>query len=512
MTNVHSILRSLIIYAVCIPLAVFLGYLLSNPLDPSSFVTLAAMLVVLCAPLLIRFHYPLMLLSWNMLAVLFFLPGRPQVWFATIAISFAISFTQRILNKEVRAISVPQLSRPILAICLVVVATGAMTGGFGMRALGGESYGGKRYFFIFLAILGYFALTSYRIPRERAGLYIGLFFLGGITAAIGDLYPGLGGAFPYIFFVFPPSDMAGGFALGITRFGGMAMASAGIFGYMMAKYGIRGIFYSGKPWRLAAFVFFSGLALFGGYRSVLLNFFAVFVLQFFLEGLHRTKLMPAMVLAVAMVGLLTLPFTAKLPPTVQRALAFLPIPLDPVVQQSADGSSEWRLRMWKAVLPQVPEHLLLGKGLGMTSQDFSYAVQYGSLGAFEEQWEAALSGDYHNGPLSVVIPFGIWGLIAFVWFLAASLRALYRNYRYGDPTLRTVNTFLLAMFIVRMLMFWVVVGGFYLDLLYFLGLLGLGVSLNGGVACPMPAPVPAESSINRLPSVLSRQRPVFSRS
>ena len=37
MTNVHSILRSLIIYVVCIPLAVFLGYSLSDPLNRGSF-------------------------------------------------------------------------------------------------------------------------------------------------------------------------------------------------------------------------------------------------------------------------------------------------------------------------------------------------------------------------------------------------------------------------------------------------------------------------------------------
>src|SRR6267143_3518628 len=99
MTNVDSILRSLTIYAICIPLAVFVGYQLPSVfLDRGSFVTVTVVLSLLCLPLLIRFHHPLMLLSWNMGAVLFFLNGRPQVWFATIAISFAISFTQRILN------------------------------------------------------------------------------------------------------------------------------------------------------------------------------------------------------------------------------------------------------------------------------------------------------------------------------------------------------------------------------------------------------------------------------
>jgi hypothetical protein len=513
MSNVHSILRSLIIYVVCIPLAVFLGYLLSDPLDRTSFVTVTGVLAVLCAPLLIRFHYPLMLLSWNMGAVLFFLPGHPQLCFATIAISFAISFTQRILNKEVQAISVPRLMWPILAIGVVVIVTAMLTGGLGMRAFGGQVFGGKRYFLIFLAIIGYFALTAHQIPRERVGQCLALFFFGQLTYVFGDLFPVLAPSFPVLFWVFPPSNLEGDFVVGITRLGGVGLASAGFFAYMMAKYGIRGIFNIGKPWRAIAFVSFSALSLLGGFRSVLIGFFAIFVLQFFLEGLHRTKLLPTMVLVLTMTGALVLPFAAKLPFTIQRALAFLPIPVDPMVRLSTESSIDWRLRMWKALLPQVPQYLLLGKGLAMSQEDFSIAEQVTSdaRALSEDQWGAALAGDYHNGPLSLVIPFGAWGLIAWVWFLAASLRVLYRNYRYGDPALLSINTFLLASFVVRMLMFWLIVGGFYQDFISYIGLLGLGVSLNGGVASPAAAVVPAESPVNQLPTVLSRQRPVFIR-
>jgi len=52
-----------------------------------------------------------MLLIWNTSAVAFFIPGRPQLWLAAIALSFAISFTQRILNKDMHMIRVPQLAR-----------------------------------------------------------------------------------------------------------------------------------------------------------------------------------------------------------------------------------------------------------------------------------------------------------------------------------------------------------------------------------------------------------------
>jgi len=504
----------LIIYAVCVPLAVFLGYLLSDPLDKQSFVLVTAVLMLLCVPLLIRFHHPLMLLSWNMGAVLFFLPGQPAVWFATIAISFAISFTQRILNKEMRSISVPQLTWPLIAIATVVLATAVLTGGFGMRAFGGASYGGRRYFLIFIAILGYFALVAHRISREQAGLSIALFFLGGAPSFIGDLFPILGPVCPFLFWVFPPySNISMDFAWGITRFTGVAASSAVIFAFMMARYGIRGMFLSGKPWRLLTFVSLTSLALYGGFRSVLINILAIFAIQFFLEGLHRTRLMPIMALTVTLIGAGTLSFATKLPPPFQRAMAFLPIPIDPAVRLDAEGSSEWRLRLWKAVLPQVPEYLLLGKGLAMTHEEYRLSEGYAwdAAALSEDQWGAALAGDYHNGPLSVIITFGIWGMIAWIWFLAAGSRVLYCNYRYGDPSLRVINTFLLANFIVRMGMFWFIAGGFYSDLMYFTGLLGMSVSLNGGMARTVPANSEVASRSKGLADLVPRRQPVFGR-
>jgi hypothetical protein len=39
--------------------------------------------------------------------------------------------------------------------------------------------------------------------------------------------------------------------------------------------------------------------------------------------------------------------------------------------------------------------------------------------------EAIVTGDFHNGPLSLVLPFGLSGVIGFIWFLVAGGRVLY---------------------------------------------------------------------------------------
>jgi hypothetical protein len=105
-----------------------------------------------------------------------------------------------------------------------------------------------------------------------------------------------------------------------------------------------------------------------------------------------------------------------------------------------------------------------------------------------------VAGDYHSGPLSTIIPLGLWGAIGFLWLLAAGAKALYRNYRYGAPALRQINTFFLAFFIAQGIFFFGIFGAFNTQLYMFTGLLGMSVSLNGGVRKPAPVVARADGS------------------
>lgn len=179
MSSAQSILRSLIIYAVCVPLAIFLGYKLTDPLDLTTFTIVGIVLFIITVPLLLNFHHLLLILSWNTCIVIFFLPGRPNLWLLAVAISLVVSIGHRTLNHNMRFINVPSLTWPLAAFVVVVLVTAELTGGIGLRAMGNETYGGRRYFFLLGSIFGYFALTARRIPRERAGLLVALFFSAG---------------------------------------------------------------------------------------------------------------------------------------------------------------------------------------------------------------------------------------------------------------------------------------------------------------------------------------------
>jgi hypothetical protein len=515
MNNSAAILRALIIYAICVPLAIVVGYAavsLVNSPTYSSFSLFGMLALVLIAPLLLRWHHPLMVLCWNLPLIVFFLPGRPGVCLPMLVLSLGISMLQRTMNQHMRFISAPQITWPLLCLIAVVLATAKLTGGIGLHAFGSEVMGGKKYVFLLAGILGFSALTARRIPPHQAGLYVALFFLGGCVSIVGDLISIIPRSFYFIFLLFPPDFYAYTESGGSMRFAGVSGMSSAIFSYMLARYGIKGIFGAGKPWRVAAFIFFSTLVLFGGFRSMLLGLALLFAIQFFMEGLHRTRLLPIIALVAVLAAVICIPLANRLPGTFQRALSFLPLNIDPDVRANAQASLNWRIEMWTALLPQVPSHLLLGKGYAISQEDFQLMGNDSAFKSIDPTEQAlVLSGDYHNGPLSVILPFGIWGAIAFLWFLIAGVWALHRNRLYGDPALQTVNIFLFTSFLVKIICFIVIFGGLSGDIAAFDGLLGLSVSLNGGICRPARQPaVTTAGPPARLPA-RPRLQPAFQR-
>src|SRR2546421_9498295 len=187
MANTINVPRTHLIMGLCLPLAVLLGYFLAQPLDSTSVAVVVLVLSMLCVPLFMKWHHPLLVLSWNACANPLFLPGRPALWMLMAMISLFFGILARSVNSQRRFIQVPSMTRPLLVFAAVILVTAQLTGGVGIRSLGSERYGGRGYFFLFTAIIGYFALTSQKIPTHRAGFYAALFLLSGLTAVIGDL-------------------------------------------------------------------------------------------------------------------------------------------------------------------------------------------------------------------------------------------------------------------------------------------------------------------------------------
>ncbi|HYV29457.1 MAG TPA: O-antigen ligase family protein [Candidatus Eisenbacteria bacterium] len=509
MSNASSLIRTLIIYSICVPLAIFIGYLMANPMDYASIFSLVLLGGVLMIPLFLRWHHFWLIASFNLGAVLFFVPGRPYLWLSLAWVSLLISIVQYILNPRLKFLHAPAVTKPLLFLVLVVLVTAKLTGGIGLNSLGSETMGGKKYVFLLSGVVAYFALISQRITPKRAYLCFALFFLGSLSTMIGELPTLTGQSFSFIYWVFPVSNTGyrayfdNGGAIG--RLEGLCTAGAAGFNWMLCRYGISELFNLRRIGRLLLFVCFAVLSLMGGFRSALIGFGVTFAVLFYLEGMMRSRLLPMVLLVMVLGGSLVIGFSDQMPYSIQRTLSFLPVKVDPAVRESAAASTEWRVKMWRDVLPEVPKYLLLGKGYALNAKDMA-TMHIGSgfeggMGLEGTEW----AGDYHSGPLSLIIPFGIFGVLAFLWFLFASLGVLYKNYKFGHPAYRNLNRYLMAYFLVKIFLFFIVFGAFNSDLVTFTALVGLSISLNGGVAKPVLVSVPQM----RLRSI--EMRPAFAR-
>jgi len=178
-------------------------------------------------------------------------------------------------------------------------------------------------------------------------------------------------------------------------------------------------------------------------------------------------------MVAGMLGIvLIIPFASHLPYTFQRTLAFLPLNLSTEAEEAAKASSEWRVKIVGSAAAANTTTSAAGRRLrhhdGRLSNDGVGTA--GTTGtAFQtvdpSQQGLALSHDFHNGPLSVVLPFGIWGVIAFLWFMSAGFPVMYRNFRHGNPALRTINTFMWVHYIYLCFAFLIFGGSFAMDMM-----------------------------------------------
>jgi hypothetical protein len=165
----------------------------------------------------------------------------------------------------------------------------------------------------------------------------------------------------------------------------------------------------------------------------------------------------------------------------------LPLKWDAAPVMDAQGTSEWRFKIWRDTWPKVPQYLLLGKGYSLSQEDFDMIQggTFASMGAshLDASNEAlAISSDFHNGPLSTLIPFGLWGGIGMIWLMGATFFVTYRNFKYGEETLKNFNTFMFVTCIGSIIGFFFIFGAFQDDVGTYARMAGFSLAINGGLA------------------------------
>jgi hypothetical protein len=480
--------RAHLIYGLCLPLALIIGYLMADPLDSATMAVVVLVISVLSIPIFMRWHHALLIFSVNAVMMFNFLPGRPPFWMLMTFVSVAFTLLNTSIGQSTRFFQARRVAFSLICLGVIVVLTGQANGGIKFAVLGGENYGGKKYFSVLASILMYFAISNVHISPGRARWYVALYFLASLTSLVGFLVVLGGPAFLPLVEIFPiegtlseSASYGDAFAAQIPRVGELTTVTVCLCCLLLACYGLKGVLDLKRPWRL----FLMALAVIGALASGYRSNFAIVALTslvvFVVERLYRTRLVIGLIGATVLALAIIIPNAHNLPLGMQRTLSFLPLDIDPLASVSAETSTNWRLDMWKLAVQQVPKHLLVGKGYALDPDELYLLAVSANSGFSQSDELSMLAGDYHSGPLSVILPFGIFGVVCFVWFLIESLKVLRRNMRFGGPELANINTLLYCYFIVRILTFIFVFGSLYSDIATFASIVALSLSLNRGV-------------------------------
>src|SRR5712671_6857311 len=114
MARAIHIPRSHLIMALCLPLAVVLGYFLAEPLDSGSMGVVVFVLTILAVPIMMKWYHPLLVLSWNIGITPIFLPGQPQLWMCLSLAGLLFAVLNRAVSPDMKFSYVPSITHSLL--------------------------------------------------------------------------------------------------------------------------------------------------------------------------------------------------------------------------------------------------------------------------------------------------------------------------------------------------------------------------------------------------------------
>jgi hypothetical protein len=291
--------------------------------------------------------------------------------------------------------------------------------GFGMRIGGGTKYGGFGYVLLITSVMAYFYAPYVTLGRKNiVWILVATAFASAIPFAIELSIIVTGGATGWLmsFFTLLPE-----YTMEAVRVGemGLARVSSGrTLGIALVTLAL--VFRYNNPLKFLlkiAFLFGGiGLVLLSGFRSVLVAVGMTVAWWFWARSRHRVGAAMLILFGFATAWMGAVVMGSSLPGPFQRALSFLPgVYVDPLVAANAQASLDWRFDVWRHCIKHVPEFLLLGRGI--VTDVISLAWMRREFYVTPEFYYEMKS--YHSGPLSLLLDFGLPGLIAGTLFFVS---------------------------------------------------------------------------------------------
>lgn len=334
--------------------------------------------------------------------------------------------------------------------------------GFGMRLGGGTKYGGFGYVLLLTSAMAYFFAPYVTLSRKNIVWILGATVAASFVPFLVELSiiltgGGTGGLMSF-FTLLPEYTMES------VRVGeaGLARISSGrTLGIALIMVGLVVRFSPvGRVMIRPALVAVGfGLVLLSGFRSVFIM--VTMVMVGWVWALSRHRWMTFVLLttgALALWGTAVL-LGSAIPSPLQRAISFLPgVYVDPLVAANAQASLDWRFEIWAYCVKRIPEYLLVGRGIVTEVLPLAYMRREFYL---SPEFYYEMKG-YHSGPLSLLLDFGLPGLIAGTAFFFAVCAEGWRFLRRVKPDYNDVvwryYLFLLISATVSALSFYLITG------------------------------------------------------
>lgn len=345
---------------------------------------------------------------------------------------------------------------------MAVLLLTAYVRGFGLRALGGESWGGMSYIRLWIGGLFFiFAQSIILTERElKRAVYLMLAF--SFLPAIGQLlYVFSGGSIhqQYLFL----EAYVGGLVTSLQAWetGGPVRFFA--FGTLSSNIIMLTAILNSRntPLSKIAFALMFALALtmsaLSGFRSRVL--YVLFILASLLiikpPQVTIKGLAPFAIILIILIPFLYLS-APHLPGSIQRAFSWLPgIEIPPHIQLEAKFSTINRQRVWELAMAEIPNYIWLGKGFSINPLD----LQTPSA-RVDWVWFSFASHNYHSGPISLLLDTGIFGFLFATVFFIHTIVFFFRQMKSlkGSPLIERAYTFFLAHHLYSVLSFFLIFG------------------------------------------------------
>lgn len=456
-------IRNALIVIVAIIAAVVAG----NLVGEQSFFQL--MLVIVAAVFLLFLPNP----GWvGVLSIMLFysgltapgIPGKLNLFYLFAIFLAAILFFQMAL-KRLKKIDWGVSHSLVAGFAMVLVAT-ILVRGAGFRVLGSGTWGGMFYVQLFLCMFLVIALPQAGIKAKWWPLAIAGMGVLSTLPLLADFLILKGVNPARVWSVIQGSQQIGqSIEAGLqTEQGVVRYFSAGLAGQLLLVgflciVNLNRLLSFRGFWLLPLPASFFAITMFGGFRLYILNFLLTgFIVGFLQRVFTMARIFLGCILMVG-VWFALVQTSAYLPPGAQRAIAWVPgTDIPEFVKRDASSTVDWRLQLWQEGLKKLPDYWLIGKGYAFSEKE-AIAVSGANRATDEITW-AIVTSSYHNGPISLLLGLGVFGLVVGLGLMFAICARHGRLLKspWKEPRLKQCHQVIYAMLLVHIGVFMTIYG------------------------------------------------------